>query len=127
MMFTVSRVDCISFSLEVHFLTLSKNLNRTFDAAVSLIMYVVHQASLYVLKTTINWFQVNLASYFHRQRERNSLKEEHQFVLHDGPPYANGPVHIGHAVNKVLKDIICRWKMTRGEKKVFIERKLIKA
>ena len=29
-----------------------------------------------------------------------------RFVLHDGPPYANGSIHIGHAVNKVLKDII---------------------
>ncbi|HBD23368.1 MAG TPA: hypothetical protein DC023_02960, partial [Oceanospirillaceae bacterium] len=29
-----------------------------------------------------------------------------QFILHDGPPYANGDIHIGHAVNKVLKDII---------------------
>ena len=28
------------------------------------------------------------------------------FILHDGPPYANGEIHIGHAVNKVLKDII---------------------
>ena len=30
------------------------------------------------------------------------------FVLHDGPPYANGDVHIGHALNKILKDIIVR-------------------
>ncbi|HCV18554.1 MAG TPA: hypothetical protein DGF36_10570, partial [Alteromonas sp.] len=32
------------------------------------------------------------------------------FVLHDGPPYANGNIHIGHAVNKILKDIIVKSK-----------------
>ena len=31
-----------------------------------------------------------------------------EYVLHDGPPYANGPPHIGHAVNKILKDITIR-------------------
>ena len=32
------------------------------------------------------------------------------FVLHDGPPYANGEIHIGHALNKILKDTIIRYK-----------------
>ncbi len=36
------------------------------------------------------------------------------FVLHDGPPYANGPIHIGHAVNKVLKDIVVKSKLMAG-------------
>lgn len=36
------------------------------------------------------------------------------FVLHDGPPYANGDIHIGHAVNKVLKDFIVRYKSMSG-------------
>jgi isoleucyl-tRNA synthetase len=36
------------------------------------------------------------------------------FVLHDGPPYANGDIHIGHAVNKILKDIIVRSKTLAG-------------
>ena len=36
------------------------------------------------------------------------------WVLHDGPPYANGPAHIGHAVNKILKDITNRWKVVHG-------------
>ena len=31
-----------------------------------------------------------------------------KFILHDGPPYANGDIHIGHAVNKILKDIIVK-------------------
>ena len=37
-----------------------------------------------------------------------------KFILHDGPPYANGDIHIGHAVNKVLKDIIVRSKTLAG-------------
>src|SRR5688500_12364621 len=36
------------------------------------------------------------------------------FVLHDGPPYANGAIHIGHAVNKVLKDIVVKSKLLAG-------------
>ncbi len=38
------------------------------------------------------------------------------FVLHDGPPYANGSLHIGHALNKILKDIINRFQMLQGRK-----------
>ncbi len=36
------------------------------------------------------------------------------FVLHDGPPYANGPIHIGHALNKILKDFVVRYKSLQG-------------
>jgi isoleucyl-tRNA synthetase len=44
-----------------------------------------------------------------------SLAQE-PFTLHDGPPYANGDLHIGHALNKVLKDIINRYQLLRGRK-----------
>ena len=37
-----------------------------------------------------------------------------QFVLHDGPPYANGEIHIGHAMNKILKDSIVRFRNLQG-------------
>ena len=37
-----------------------------------------------------------------------------QFILHDGPPYANGEIHTGHALNKILKDTIVRYKNLRG-------------
>ena len=37
-----------------------------------------------------------------------------KFVLHDGPPYANGKIHIGHAMNKTIKDIIVKYKAMRG-------------
>ena len=46
-----------------------------------------------------------------RERCRSRTKK---FVLHDGPPYANGDIHIGHAVNKILKDIIVRSKTLAG-------------
>lgn len=39
-----------------------------------------------------------------------------KFILHDGPPYANGDLHIGHALNKILKDFINRYQMLRGRK-----------
>ena len=38
------------------------------------------------------------------------------YVLHDGPPYANGDIHLGHALNKTLKDIIVRYKNMTGFK-----------
>ena len=38
------------------------------------------------------------------------------FVLHDGPPYANGSLHIGHALNKILKDIINKYQILQGRK-----------
>lgn len=42
------------------------------------------------------------------------------FTLHDGPPYANGPLHIGHALNKITKDIICRFQVGQGKKVSYI-------
>ena len=47
-------------------------------------------------------------------RLRETGKGRPKFVLHDGPPYANGEIHIGHAVNKVLKDIIIKSKILSG-------------
>ncbi len=44
--------------------------------------------------------------------EKNEGKET--FILHDGPPYANGPIHMGHALNKILKDIINKYWTSRG-------------
>ena len=45
---------------------------------------------------------------------REASKGRPQFVLHDGPPYANGAIHLGHAVNKILKDIIVKSKYLAG-------------
>jgi isoleucyl-tRNA synthetase len=46
---------------------------------------------------------------YHKLREQGHGKKK--FILHDGPPYANGHIHVGHAVNKILKDIIVKSKM----------------
>jgi len=48
------------------------------------------------------------------QQIRHKFKGKPLFVLHDGPPYANGDIHIGHAVNKVLKDVIVKSKTLSG-------------
>ncbi|HHY81035.1 MAG TPA: isoleucine--tRNA ligase, partial [Thermoanaerobacter sp.] len=49
---------------------------------------------------------------YHKTLEKNKGKEK--YILHDGPPYANGDIHIGTAMNKVLKDIIVKYKTMRG-------------
>jgi len=48
------------------------------------------------------------------ERLRDSGKDREKFVLHDGPPYANGNLHIGHALNKILKDVIVRAQQMMG-------------
>lgn len=48
------------------------------------------------------------------QRDNRLARET--FILHDGPPYANGELHVGHALNKILKDIINRTQLSRGKR-----------
>jgi isoleucyl-tRNA synthetase len=48
------------------------------------------------------------------ERIREVSKGRPKFILHDGPPYANGDIHIGHAVNKILKDIVVKSKVLAG-------------
>ncbi|MFC1754334.1 isoleucine--tRNA ligase [Thermoproteota archaeon] len=45
---------------------------------------------------------------------RDKRSGSKKFILHDGPPYANGHIHIGHALNKILKDIVVRFKTMQG-------------
>jgi isoleucyl-tRNA synthetase len=47
-------------------------------------------------------------------------KEDTRFILHDGPPYANGNIHNGHALNKILKDIIVRSKFMAGNRSDYV-------
>ena len=56
-----------------------------------------------------NWYDKQLY-----QKIRQATKGKKSFILHDGPPYANGNIHIGHAVNKILKDIIVKSKTSLG-------------
>ncbi|KAL3418119.1 isoleucyl-tRNA synthetase [Phlyctema vagabunda] len=53
-------------------------------------------------------------SYGLYQWQKYARSEQQPFVLNDGPPYANGPLHVGHALNKILKDIILRVKVQQG-------------
>ncbi|MBO8162284.1 MAG: isoleucine--tRNA ligase [Brevibacillus sp.] len=55
------------------------------------------------------WDEVDI---YRQVQERT--KGRPSFILHDGPPYANGDIHIGHALNKILKDIIVRYKSMAG-------------
>ncbi len=52
---------------------------------------------------------------FQRLVAQNAGRNGPRFVLHDGPPYANGDIHIGHALNKVLKDIVVKYRNMRGD------------
>ena len=54
------------------------------------------------------------------QKIRESKQGRPRFILHDGPPYANGHLHCGHALNKILKDIIVKSKTLSGFDAPFI-------
>ena len=56
------------------------------------------------------WHKMDL---YNRLRAERSDREK--FILHDGPPYANGQLHIGHALNKILKDVINRSQSMLGK------------
>jgi len=47
-------------------------------------------------------------------------KDAKEFVLHDGPPYANGDMHCGHMLNRILKDFVVRYKNMSGFKTPFV-------
>jgi len=51
---------------------------------------------------------------------QESRKDKETFILHDGPPYANGHIHIGHALNKILKDVIVKHKTMMGYRAPYV-------
>ena len=61
------------------------------------------------------WKKLNLY-----KKLRESGKGKEKFVLHDGPPYANGHIHMGTALNKILKDIITRFHQMNGKDSVYV-------
>ncbi len=62
-----------------------------------------------------NWYKQNIYDVIQKSR-----KDEELFILHDGPPYANGNIHAGTAMNKILKDIIVKHKTMTGFKAPYI-------
>ena len=61
------------------------------------------------------WDNINLY-----EELRKSRKGQEKFVLHDGPPYANGNIHMGTALNKILKDIIVKFHQMDGKDSVYV-------
>lgn len=55
------------------------------------------------------WQQADMYEKVYQQNEGKK-----QFIFHDGPPYANGNMHVGHMLNKIIKDVICRYKNMEG-------------
>ena len=59
--------------------------------------------------------------YFSKLNWMSPDKDRNEkYILHDGPPYANGDIHIGHAVNKIFKDVIVRSKLLSGYNVPFV-------
>jgi len=56
----------------------------------------------------------------YRQIQEHAAGRERMFVLHDGPPYANGAIHLGHAVNKILKDVVVKSKLMAGFRSPYV-------
>ena len=54
------------------------------------------------------------------EKIREAHAHQAKFILHDGPPYANGDIHIGHAVNKILKDMIVKSRWLMGFDSVYV-------
>ena len=61
------------------------------------------------------WKKINLY-----QELRQSSKGKEKFILHDGPPYANGNIHMGTALNKILKDIIVKFHQMDGKDSIYV-------
>ena len=62
-----------------------------------------------------DWDKENI---FTKLREKSKGREK--FILHDGPPYANGHIHMGTALNKILKDVIVRTQQMSGKDSIYV-------
>lgn len=83
------------------------NLQKTYNQ-------LIPESSQDVYVSQLNDFLAKVASIEDDAAKVKFIKEN-LFVLHDGPPYANGDLHLGHALNKILKDIINRYQLVRGK------------
>lgn len=77
--------------------------------------------SVFLPKSDLSlFFKGDIDNIYKKWNEIFNNIENHNFVLHDGPPYANGNIHIGHALNKILKDGIIRYENLLGNKVSYI-------
>ncbi|GCF00506.1 isoleucine-tRNA ligase [Zygosaccharomyces mellis] len=84
------------------------NLQRTVDE-------LIPQSCDRVYKTQLQEFLQKIEEFGDDSDSKLKFVEENLFVLQDGPPYANGDLHYGHALNKILKDIINRYQLSQGK------------
>jgi isoleucyl-tRNA synthetase len=61
------------------------------------------------------WQELNIYEKLRKER-----KGKEKYILHDGPPYANGNIHLGHALNKILKDILVKYESMKGKDAPFV-------
>jgi isoleucyl-tRNA synthetase len=70
------------------------------------------------MKANLSQKEPVIMRFWEEKRTHEKLWEKNKnhehYILHDGPPYANGHIHIGHALNKILKDIIVKYKSMKG-------------
>ncbi|CAH8510123.1 unnamed protein product [Schistosoma margrebowiei] len=74
--------------------------------------FAIHSKPIESVAINTKWNQ------FYNHQLNNAA--QHKFILHDGPPYANGELHAGHALNKVLKDVLLRLKLLSGHSVEYI-------
>ncbi|MDE5566310.1 MAG: isoleucine--tRNA ligase, partial [Anaeroplasmataceae bacterium] len=76
------------------------------------------------MKGNLNTKEPNIQKKWHDMDLYNQVIKNNEgkkeYTLHDGPPYANGDIHLGHALNKILKDFVVRYKNMNGFKSVYI-------
>lgn len=74
-------------------------------------------STAFPMKANLARKELEILDYWIKQNIYQKMQEQDKsnaFILHDGPPYANGHIHLGHALNKILKDIIIKYKSMKG-------------
>ncbi|MEW6676068.1 MAG: isoleucine--tRNA ligase [Nitrospirota bacterium] len=70
------------------------------------------------MKASLTQMEPEMLKFWEERKIYKKIQEKNKgkthYILHDGPPYANGRIHIGHALNKILKDIIVKYKSMKG-------------
>lgn len=83
-------------------------------------------ATKFSMKANLSKTEVSWIDFWQNEKiiekQRKITEKASKFILHDGPPYANGDLHLGHALNKILKDIVCRFRYQKGEAVHYVSR-----